>query len=215
MAPHKRKGCKMSDDKKKINLVPVDPATHSWLVEQANAEGESIAKHAGHLLNDAMTEWKPPTEDEPERMVLWDYYRELRKKRMRDLVYRTAEMYNESPSSESAEVLAKQCERAEMDYREVIDKVRDDPYSSLIIFSHNGTKLGECIRWLSGTIRDTPTDFPVNLLEKMAAKRGYNMAMLNRAKKAMNMDSDSPKVMSVRKSFGWSWRLEEREEQGT
>lgn len=202
----------MSDDKKRINLVPIDPETHEWLVKRANAKGESIAGHAGRLLNDAMASWEPPTEDEPERMVLWDYYRELRKKKIRDIVYRTAELYNDNPTAESAEVLAKQCERAEMDYREVIDKVRDDPFSSLIVFSYNGTKLGECIKWLSGTLRNAPMDFPVSMLEKTADKRGYNMTMLNRAKRAMNKDSESPKVISVRKPFGWAWRMEEEPE---
>jgi hypothetical protein len=205
----------MNDDKRKVNLVPIDPGTHDWLVNQANITGKSIADHAGYLLDDAATQWEPPTEDEPERMVLWDYHRELRKKRMRDMVYRTAELYNDNPTDTAADLLAKQCERAEMDYMEVISKVKDDPYSSLIIFSHNGTKLGECIRWLSGTLRGIDSDFPVSLLEKTAAKRGYNMAMLNRAKRAMNQDSTSPRVMSVRKSFGWSWRMEEVEEQRT
>lgn len=200
----------MNDDKKKVNLIPIDEDTHKWIVKQANEQGESIANCAGRLLDEVSRTWEPPTEDEPERMVLWDYHRELAKKRTRDMVYRTAELYNENPTSESADVLAKQCERAEMDYREVIDKVRDDPYSSLVLFSHNGTKLGECIRWLSGTLRKAASDFPVSLLEKTAAKRGYNMAMLNRAKRAMNQDSESPKVMSVRKSSGWSWRLEEK-----
>lgn len=201
----------MSDDTKRINLIDIEPRTHSWLVKQANEMGMSIRGYAGYLLDNVCVSWKPPTEGERERMILWQYHKALVEETLRDLVYRTAAIYSKYPTEELAETLASQCELAGLDYGEVIHRIEDDPYSSLVAFSHNGTKLGECIEWLSSILTGKEVGLPASAILTMGEQRNFSHATLNRAKRAMSRDKDSPKVISVRCSTGWLWKLEDRQ----
>jgi len=201
----------LEKDKKRINLVDVSDETHKWIVRKANEAGMSIRGYAGFLLERAKTEWKPPEEGGPESQALWNYHQALGKKNLHDLAYRMASLYEYNPTEEMAERLAQQCEFAGLDYREVIQRVADDPFSSLVAFSHNGTKLGECIRWLSKFLAGKQNGLPARVLFSLGDRQGYGETMMNRAKRAMNNDPESPRVISVRQAQGWYWKLEERE----
>lgn len=201
----------LDKDRKRINLVDVDDETHKWLVREANKVGMSIRGYAGYLLENARAAWEPPTEGEPERLALWNYHCALGKKNLHDLAYRMAALYEYNPTEEMAERLAEQCELAGLDYREVMQRVADDPFSSLIAFSHNGTKLGECIRWLSKFLAGKQSGLPARVLLSLGERRGYGETMMNRAKRAMNNDPESPRIISIRMAQGWYWKLEERE----
>lgn len=204
----------MSDVKKRINMVDIEEPTHEWLVQQANIMGMSIKDYAGYLIDDArLKKWKKPSKDEPERLALWNYHQALIAERKKDIAYKMAAMYECDKTEEMADLLARQCELAGLDYSEVIRQVQDDPYSSLVAFSHNGTKLGECIRWLGNVLKGKKVGLPASAVFSMAHDKGYSQTMLNRAKRAMNADINSPKVLSVRKANGWFWQLKERSQE--
>jgi len=199
----------MKDDKKRINLIDIEPDTHDWLVRLANEKGMSIKDFAGYLLDDARGKWKHPDSSEPERLALWNYYEALAQEQLRKLAYRVAAMYERNQTEEMAETLARQCELAGLDYREVIQQVEDDPFSSLVAFSHNGTKLGDCISWLGDMLAGQEKGLPVRILIAIGKQRGFNETLMNRAKRAMNADLGSPSVTSVRKTNNWFWRLKD------
>jgi hypothetical protein len=200
-----------NDDKKRINLIEIEPETHSWLVKRANEAGMSINGYAGYLLDDVRLTWRPPNPDTatPEQIALWNYHQVLVQDYKRKLAYRTAAIYEQNKTEEMADRLKEQCEIAGLDYSEVMQEVEDDPYSSLVAFSHNGTKLGDCIRWLGSKLQDKEDGLPVTVLMSIGKQLGYNSTMMNRAKRAMNHDSRSPRVVSIRKSEGWCWKVKE------
>ena len=200
------------DKKKRINLVDVNDETHQWIVRKANEAGMSIRGYASFLLERARAEWKPPEESNPESQALWNYHQALGRKNLQDLAYRMAALYEYNQTEEMAERLAQQCEYAGLDYREVLQRVTDDPFSSLIAFSHNGTKLGECIRWLSKILAGKEMGLPARAIFALGEREGFGETMLNRAKRAMNNDLESPRVLSVREAQGWHWKLQERED---
>lgn len=202
----------LEKDRKRINLVDVNDETHKWLVRGANERGMSIRGYAGYLIEDAKAKWKPPTEGEPGRLALWNYHQAVAKKNLQDLAYRMASLYEYNPTEEMAERLVQQCELVGLDYREVLQRVADDPFSSLVAFSHNGTKLGECIRWLSKFLAGKQNGLPARVLLSVGNRQGYGETMMNRAKRAMNNDPESPRVISIRQAQGWYWKLEERED---
>ena len=72
----------MDNDKRHLNRIAIDQDTLSWLIDHANREGLLIGDFAGHVLDEAVTMWRPPTDAEPERLVHWQYLRMERMQRV-------------------------------------------------------------------------------------------------------------------------------------
>ena len=200
----------MRDDKKKFSLVPVDPSTHSALVKIANQQGVPPNELLGNLADAYFINWEIPDESKPLERAGWLSFKSQARARCRDDVYRAASHYLEHPTEIGAEELAEQCDLVGLDYTQVIKEIKSDPFSSMIEFSRNGSKTGEAIRWLSKEMIKRE-QLPAKLLFALAHKAGFNQPILNAAKRAINANTSSPMIKSVRTSTGWNWRIETME----
>lgn len=199
-----------NDDKKYLTNVPIDPMTHDRLVMLANKEGVKLADLVGEMLDEDFYGWQPPNaEEQPGQRAMYNEFRVRQRQRLKQSVYTLAAVYKEDPTEENADILAEQCELAGLDYKEVVDRVGKDPFSSLIAFSRNGSKAGDCIKWLSETMRAAHDGLTVQQVKALADERGFKMSMVNRCKRAINNDYDSPNIVSERQSTGWVWTLSE------
>lgn len=199
------------DGKKCINKVWVDDETHTALLNGANKQGDTIASYAGAILDDAAISEKPNFSDDadPFARLHWNWYRFKLKQRSIEKVHRAAAIYSENPTDENADSLEQMCADAGLDYKDVINRTKNDPFSSIVANSRNGTKYGRCIRWLPDTIVKMGGRVPVSTLNTMAAIEGFDSSMLNRVKRAINGDANTPNILSERESNGWIWVLDE------
>ena len=203
-----------SDDRKKLNRISVEPTTHEWLVEMANRDGEGVGDYAGALLDMLSGSCKPDAPlgsdkfDDNNIQVFWSWYRFRQKERLKNRVYQAAAIYAADPDEDGAERLANMCERANMDYTEVKDRAENDPFSSLIASTRNGTKFGECMRWLPEFLTEHGGQVPVAPLRVMASQYGFTPSMLDRVKRAIQSDPDTPTIMSIRIGVAWAWKLD-------
>lgn len=206
----------MSDDMKKINLIAVEDSTFAWVVSQANACGKSVADFVGLLVDEVALTWRPPTGEEPDRLLFWDWVQSQQEERKRKMVYQTAAIYqsHRNPTEEEADRLARMCETAGLDYKEVIKEISSDPFSSIIMQSRNGTATGQCMRWLADVIKERG-HVPVKIIRALANKDGFSQSTLDRARAAINMDAKSPSIETRRSGPGWEWYVGEEEVQGT
>jgi hypothetical protein len=199
----------MRDDKKKFSLVPVDPATHSILVGIANQEGVPPNELLGHIADTKFISWEIPDSSKPLERARWLSFKSRIRARCRDEVYRCAVSYLEHPTEKGAEDLAEQCDLVGLDYTQVIKEIKSDPFSSMVEFSRNGSKTGECIRWLAGEMLERK-HISAKLVFALGQKKGFNQTVVNAAKRAINADIKSPMIKSVRTSTGWDWAIEEK-----
>lgn len=201
------------DDKRKLNCIYVEPATHAWLVEMANSHGEMLGDFAGMVLDDISSNWTYPTNEEPQRLLRWNVIEALRRKRQVDDVYKLAAIYQELQEDALADRLQEQCELAGLAYEEVIERVGNDPFSSIIANSRDGSKFGQCVKWLSQVLRDHRGAVAVNALEQAAEESGFAVSMLKQAKRAINRDPSTPTIRSIKSGVGWTWVLEQEQEE--
>lgn len=199
------------DDKKRLNLVDVQPSTHSWLIKKANEEGMNIKDYAGVLLDlVCMNDWQPPIDDKAplHAQGYWAFVQIMNQRRMREYAYAAAAAYKEEPSDETAEWLARLCEAAGLNYDSLISIVDNDPFSSLVINAKgNDSKFGQCMQWLPQELLEAGGQLPYSEIQARAEKRGFSMSMVGRVKKAINADSETPSIVSERQSYGWDWKV--------
>lgn len=203
----------MSDDKKRINLITIEEQTLSLLLNQANVQGKSLGNFVGLLLDEYAFTWKPPAKEEPDRLLFWDWVQAQQEEQKRKMVYQVAAIYQsrKNPTEEEAERLARMCETAGLDYKEVVKEISNDPFSSIVMHSRNGTATGQCMRWLAGVMKDRKR-MPVNLIEIKASQKGFSRSTLNRARRAINMDTKSPTIETEKIGKGWQWYIRGEEE---
>ena len=203
------------EDKKTINQIPVDTHTHRWLVRFANLKGESLKEATGSLLDMLYTAYIPETDqlnkegyDNEQVELFWSWFKFKQKEIRRQRVFQAAAIYASDPTEENADMLARMCELARLDYAEVKEKAENDPYSSLIASTRNGTKFGECMRWLPQFIMEQGGQVNVAPLRAMANRQGFTASMLDRVKRAIQNDPDAPAIVSVKVGAAWAWRIE-------
>lgn len=195
------------NEKKRLNYISIEPETHGWLIGMANRQGEHIGDLAGQLLDEVATSWQPPSESEPERKAYWDWVQFKRDKRMQERAYEAALMYRKNPTEKGAERLARICEGVGLDYTEVLQGVDNDPFASLIAFSRNGSVLGRCIRWLPQFIGEREGKVPVRIVHVAGRREGYSESTINRARRAINYDIESPSIDTNKEGSGWIWSI--------
>lgn len=207
----------MNDDKKIMNFVPVDPSTFEWLTTMANKQGERVNDFSGILLDElAMSNWTlpKPGESEDDNLFFWFFQEALKRRRRRELIYKAAAIYLDDPTEEAAEQLEEMCVIAGLAPEEVIGEVRDDPFSNVIKESFDGTKLGRCTRWLADAMSEHGEIRQVDLV-RIGMSEGFDETMLNRAKRRINMDTETPHIQSKRVpgEKGWKWCVIEPQQQ--
>lgn len=200
----------MPDDKRVVSRIYVEPDTHTELLNKANEEGEPLASFIGHVLDEVMETWEPPDADsKPEKRLYWNWVRSARRKRQRDRVYHAAAVYAAHPDERGAEALEAMCEDAGLDYSEIRQTADNDPFSSIIAASRDGTKFGACLKWLPGVLIEHDGKMATMALKAVAKEKGFSESMLDRVKRAINNDPETPRIQSVRMGHNWEWQLVE------
>lgn len=198
----------MQSDTKRLNQIRIEKDTHDWLLKQANLDGESIGSYVGALLDSWAEDRKPPKKPS----LYWDWFKIHQEKRKRDRVYQAMAIYLERPTEDMADRLARMCEMTGLDYAEVQKEVGSDPFSSIVAHSRDGTKFGECLRWLPKFITEHGSAVQVAALYGLAEQKGFAPSMLTRVKAAINRDGDTPSIQSIKVGKGWIWQIEEEQQ---
>lgn len=201
----------MSNDRKYyVNHVPLDEEVHRRIVDQATLVGMRPADFVGYLTGERIKEgWKEPTPDCPEKYVDWQLMQMKQEERMKNQVFKAAALYQKYPSEKNAECLSRMCDAARMGYNEVIKKLDDDPFSSLYLYAKNGSELGNCMRWLSTFITERGGVVPARIVKVAATREGFSDSTLDRAKRTIMADADSPTIISDKRGKGWVWCIKE------
>lgn len=203
------------DDKKKINIVPMEPAAYEMLIKLANEDGTAVNEYIGRMIN-GWAETLQPTEEnlqDPDKRKYWNFVWAERERAGRQKLYRMAAAYVEYPSEDNENRLRGQCELFNRDFDEVVAKVSRNPYASAVAGAAKDTKFNSCTVWLTRLFTDQSNEIMVNVLKTLAQGMGYSWSMVTRVRDSLNNDLDSPHIRSVRESSGWKWVLEREEEQ--
>jgi len=189
-------------NKKSISFVRVSPETWEALIEAANKRGENPAYYIGWVLDSAVQQGLHKLDGE-EHDVFWGYRRFRKEKEDRELVRRAAALYLEHETDEGADRLAEMCDKAGLNYDEVIQETRDDPFSSLR--KQSVTMRDRAAEWLTRFIHENGGFALVKHVRAAAEAEGYNYAMLKRAKQAVNENRDVPMIRSEKVGVDWAW----------
>lgn len=205
----------MDEQNKCLNKIWIEADTHDILLRDANDEGVTIAQLAGSVLDKVakMRSGGLMNSDDPYVRSYWNWKKAKLQDELVQRVHRAAAMYCDNPTDKMAECLMEMCEDAGMDYTEVLNRAKDDPFSSIVANSRNGTKYGQCMRWLPNAIKQQGGKVQVTALETIASIEGFNKSMLDRVKRAISKDNNGVKIKSERESEGWVWILEEHEQE--
>lgn len=212
-----------SDNKKVINRVNIDPFGHAWAVKMANKYGVSMADFCGMALASLATAWKPDTDEiasadefQPEYIRLYiDYFEEQQRHRRRQLVREVAIIHTQYPDDASADRLARMCKVAGMDLTEIMDAAKSTEFGSIVDYSRDGTKFGQCLQWLASYIsKESKNGNGVPSMQIYAAGKasGFEQEMIKRAKGRICHDPLSPMIRSKKGPGGtWIWHIEAQE----
>jgi len=206
----------MNDDKKIMNFVPTDPSTFEWLTIMANKQGERVNEFAGMLLDElSMSNWTLPEPGETEKdgRFYWLFQEAMKRRKQRELIHKAAAIYLDDLTEEAADQLEEMCGIVGLVPEEVVAEIRDDPFSNVIKESYNGTKLGRCIRWLVESLTEH-IELPQAEIVQIGMTEGFDETMLNRAKRRINLDRDTPMIQSQRipGEKGWKWTIVQTED---
>jgi len=206
------------EDKKIINFVPIDPETHTQLVELANQQGIKLNDFLGLLADEWAFTWKPPEDKRRERALFWNWVELTRRKRMQDMVYSMVSIYQQlGESEEMADIIEEQCKVAGIspsDLQMIHAEVSSDPLSSIIAQSRGGTKFSQCLAWLSSIFRQVGPEIAVRDLRQLAKAEGFAWAMVNKAKGQIRDDPETQvDLVSEKRGHYWVWIMLDRESQ--
>jgi len=204
------------DDKKVINFIPVDPDSHSQLVELANQRGMKLNEFLGLMVDEWALTWSPPKKKRSERALFWNWVDLRRRKRLQDMVYQMVSLYQQlGESEELADLIEAQCDIAgisPVDLQLIHQEVASDPLSSIIAENRQGTKFSRCITWLSETFKNLGPALSVGALKKLAEAEGFQWSMVERAKREIRETWDlKVEIVSRREGSHWEWVMVDRE----
>lgn len=203
-----------SDERKVLQRIRVEPDTHDWLIREANKVGEPLDEFAGKLLDDCAISWKPPavgtveSDGDRDRVVFWSWTIAMRRRRQIERMYQVAAACAENPCEETATLLEQMCDALGINYEAVMAEADENPFSSVIAFGRNGSKLSSCIKWLVELMQQRRT-MTVREICALAEKKGFKESMVKQARGAINQNVSSPAIISRRTSDGWTWELTE------
>lgn len=200
------------DDKRTINRILIDPKTHRIMIDLANQQGISLSDFIGAVVDEAAMSWVPPEVSKDQWHIFhWNYIQLWKRQRRVQMVYQMAAMYNELGGSEDlADLIERQCEICGVDMTELMLQVQDDPLSSLIAQTRQGTKFDQCLRWLSDAMQRYG-EFLVSQLKVLAAAQGYDWTMVNRVKREIQGSGLDVNLISEKRGKTWWWVLADRE----
>ena len=195
-----------SDDKKYISRVPLDPDVFDFLLHQANRRGIQVGEFAGIVIGYWQDQFEPDGDLSPSSQFYWNKVTSRRDKERRDSLWRMAAEYNEFPTETGADLLQTQCDILSVDYKSLMAEVGQDPFSSIVITSRDGTKFHECMQWLTRLFR-TKSELYVSTIRQMGSRAGFKNSMIDRVRSAINEDRQTPELRSEKRGKLWVWRL--------
>jgi len=201
----------MSDQEYKaaLNYVPIDKETNDWLVTEANKEGIQVRVFAGLLLDEKARQYFRAAYEKDEDQGVWDEHWYDQYSRMWARTRRAAAIYLDNPSDEARDRLERMCTRLGKDVDEIIAEADANPFSTLVAREKEATKRGECILWLCEVMRDHGGSVDASVIYAMADQKGYSTSTLNRAKRDINNDPNTPNIVPGRSGPRHLWVLEE------
>lgn len=100
-------------------------------------------------------------------------------------------------SEEEAERLHEIAEELDLDEEKAAELALGTPYASVIAFSNNGTKGGQCQQWLASLLSEQQDGIARTYIVSMGSKLGYTESMINRASRVIGV--------AKRKETGGAW----------
>lgn len=214
------------DNKRTINRVKVDNFGHASALREANRRGMDLGDFVGALVSSWAIAIDPETGEmkDVEGMDLGRFkigmlsFKMQQHHRMCQLVREAAVIHTQHPDDVSADELAEMCELAGMDLAEIMDIANTMEFKSMLQYSRDGSKYGECMTWLAYYMSDEGKDgkgVPVSQIFAVGKSSGFDEQMIRRAKRSFRHDPLSPSIESKRVSRGWVWHIKKREEENT
>jgi len=202
------------DNRKTANMVEIESHIYQWVVEDANSVGEKLSKHIGDLLNNLyhMSDGgkKSPTqvarEYSPITSAIVAYQEMERQQHRRSMVRHMAALYVEKPSEKAADSLQAACDAIDIDYDEVIKVAEADPFSSIIAKTMGKDKIDRCAVWMIDLFTKHGKMQSVELFSRANAE-GYNKRMVQRVKRNLLEDLDTPYIDVDRIGKNWWYVL--------
>ena len=195
-------------DGKRINLVYVLPSTFDWLVSESNKKGDNLAHYIGTVLDDVV-EGKLEYSESTRTKVARDMRALRDKDQMRREALEAAVIYRHNPSQETADLLKRVCDNAQVDYDDALEEIDGDPFSSLIHNVRTGNaKFRECMEWLTTHLTAHNGQLPSNAIMTVGGLQGYNQNLLNRVKRMIALDPDTPTIQSEKRDNIWWWVIQ-------
>jgi len=201
----------MSDQEYKaaLNYVPINKETNEWLVAEANKEGTPVRVFAGLILDEKAQQSFHAGYEKDEDQGAWDEHWYDQWSRMWMRTRKAAAIYLENPSDEARTRLERMCTRLGKDVDEIIAEADANPFSTIVAREKEATKRGQCILWLCEMIRSHDGSVDSSVVYAIADQKGYSISTLNRAKRDINNDPNTPNIVSGREGSRHLWVLEE------
>ena len=211
------------DNKRIINRVKIDNFGYSWAVKMANKYGADLSEFCGSALASLAVAWNSDT-GEIEEVEEWDgdrmklainHFAHQQRHRSRQMVREVAVIHAQYPDDVSADQLAQMCAIAGMDLLEVLDAANSSEFKSIVDYSKDGSKFGECVMWLADYMTKETQDeerdsVPAAQVFAAAKSNGFEEQMVKRAKQRIKADPLSPSIESRRVSKGWVWYIKQK-----
>jgi len=202
------------ENRKTVNMVEMLPHIFEWAVADANKAGEKLSKHMGDLIeelyhfsdNGKKDSFTIACENSAVAKAVVLHQRMERQQQQRSMVRHMAALYVEQPSETAADNLQVACDAVGMDYDEVIKVAEADPFSSIISKTMGKDKIDRCTVWLIDLFTKRGKVQSVELFTQANAE-GYNRRMIQRVKRNLLEDPETPYIDVERIEKSWWYVL--------
>jgi len=199
-----------------INHVPLDPDAHNWLVEASSVAGFKPNEYMGMILGSFYKGWTPPLDDEKaniQQKTYWIFKLEQRRAQTWRDLRRLASLVSERETEEGVDALQTYCDLLNVPYEEVIADARSDMFSALAKYASASTKMGKAMQWLADLMQEHP-QMPVKAIQAhVEGAQAFSWGTVHRAKSQINLNQETPSIVSEKRGPIWWWVLEENEEE--
>jgi len=192
-----------------LSNIPIRAVTRKWLTEQANKKGKKIGLTAGLLLDEVARDCISSMMDhDGSNSSVWNLEWFLQQELAMAHAKYAARIYLMRPTDEGMERLEIMCDEAGVLSTDTLAEVESDPFSTAVLANRATTSVSRCTEWLSGLLRQVGDEgMPSNMIYALAKEDGYSGSTLERAKRTIIQDVDSPEIEAFRDGPRWSWRI--------
>lgn len=216
MAKHKNQNTVLDDGEErmqKINSILFKTSVFNWIKKQANSQGIGMDEFVSLFIEDGYLGWNMPSDESNiDVRMFWNDVTLKRRANRRRYVMRAAAIYKDEPTEDNASALAKQCNLAGMSYDEVIERVNNDPFSSIAKYEVEESTLGQCAKWLTLFLNEHGNSAPVSVIRMAGSIKGFSESIVKQARSTINSYTEFEYRIDTRhESPGWVWHLVKKE----